>query len=71
LKDYRFDILIVEMSGVSLEYRVVAYIEDFEIDTLKKISEEKTPKNVNLFNEINSKVTKIAQAYCKVIKILF
>ncbi len=67
LKKYRFDYLIVEVTEDLLNYRVVIYIEDFEIiPTNKSKVVEIIPMNINLEKVISTKVERVATIYLKV-----
>jgi hypothetical protein len=66
LKKYRFDFLTVEVSAESLAYRVVCFIEEFEIDGAHKIQIDSLPKNVNFDKDISDKVERVANNLCKI-----
>ncbi len=69
MKKYRFDYLIVEVSEESMDYRVVIYIDDFEITPTNKTDlVEIIPINVNSEKVIAAKVERIAAIYLKVNK---
>ena len=66
MKKYRFDCLVVEVNQNSLVFRVVCYIEDFDVDGTHKISLEAMPRNINLDQAIAFKVEKVVNHFIKV-----
>lgn len=65
LKKYRFDYLILA-DEKSLSFRVVCYIDEFEIDTNYKSKQEGVGKNINFALPLAKKVEKIANNYLRV-----
>jgi hypothetical protein len=66
LKKYSFDYLIFENSEYSLIYKLVCYIENFEIDATYKSVTDTIPKNINLDTPIRHKIETVVNNIIKV-----
>jgi hypothetical protein len=64
LKKYRFDFLIFQKDK-NISYKLICYVDNFEINTSSKKLIDPLPDNVNLNEEI---VKKSQELFCKVIK---
>jgi hypothetical protein len=66
LKKYRFDYLIFPINDSSIVFRVVCYIEEFDIDATFKMNIETIPKNINFDKSINQKIETVINNFMKV-----
>ncbi len=71
LKNYHFDYLIFENDQNTLIYKLVCYIENFEIDATYKSLTENIPKNINLDPVIKNKIETVVNNFLKVFYMLY
>jgi len=67
LKNYRFDYLISKNNENTLIYKLVCFIENFEVDATYKLEAENIPKNINVDDVIRHKIESFVNDFLKVI----
>ena len=72
LKKFRVDYLLFMNTTKSISFKIVLYVESFDMpDLLQKASINGIPDNINLNEELTRKAQNVVNNYLKVIDYIF